>query len=299
MVDDLLGGTIGDLLGTAESIGEDLVSSPEIALPFSGFPVAGESLITPESELGQQILAGDAPAEDQVLERLSAGETAMVHRDPETGQFRAGDGGEQLSYADFEVQNFVKDIQGTLGGATASTAQRDDFEAAGPGGLDHNEVAELVTMYRHHAVEIKSTGGTGADATSPGSWNSSYSLGVNMEDEEDITSDDIIRSAGVTFHQTDRANQLDASYLAGHVPYQDVASSSGGGGSGANHAARFVNFRHNYGRGPVIDSNDDLTIRMDVEKTAAGADTVVEGRTYGQLTWLIHEVPTARRQLGF
>jgi hypothetical protein len=219
----------------------------------------------------------------------------LPSRDPETGQFTGGSGGHSgLRFSDVEIQNIGFRKEGTLGGADGDSASRNDYEIT-ERGLDHNEIAELVFMYRDYYLAAESTGGTGSDATAPGSLEGAASLGVNLEGAEDIVSDQPYVDGPDSV--TDERGQLDFVEAEIAVLYQDTANQNGGGGNSMGRD-RTMNWRHHFGRGPAFDSADDLSLRMDVEKHGAGGDTRAKSHVYYQLGWVVHEVEDIRPQFG-
>ena len=194
----------------------------------------------------------------------------------------AGNDG-QTDYADFEYQQVTVEqrLEPAPNQPGSTSLAIVNFDVLGDvGGLDNNEVAELV----YFSLEL---GFDGADSAIAGDQNVGGtifvegSLGSNITDEALPTSGNQVAPA-----QRDNAQTLgyeksdDAIFedymMEASLPFDDEANGTGGGGYVDTGNVHERNYRALTGRGPVLDQNDDLTI----VQQATNNDAVIQPRVH-------------------
>lgn len=195
----------------------------------------------------------------------------MPHRDPETGQFLPGDGpAGDMDYTDFEYESHFVELgtDGTGGSAGADTvaAKLDPLDAFG--GLESDEVAELVAVFYALSLRVD----TRVTAASGGTRVSAHAgMGANLTtDEWPVTSD---VDATAAFEE----NNTGASVLGGDLRavtepgifwLEELAAAArqndttNGVGTGPDYgeASGARLFRATSGRGPILDPTDDIEV---------------------------------------
>jgi len=218
-----------------------------------------------------------------------------------------GHDGEETDYSDFAHQqvNFQTTVdEADLTGSPAAVRVQHEVEPlAGRGGLAQNEVAELV----YFRLEARTADFSDSADQNVGSHVVIFgSFGMNLQatgdelnpaDAGDAT---VFRREGTT---DDAGNTATLSDVDDRVlcrfahtstpPFDDEANGLGGGGQVEPGDVRERNFRDMLGRGPVLDSSDDLTAVYDLE----GEDVIVTfvGDIAVDLVWDVAEVSDAGR----
>lgn len=185
-------------------------------------------------------------------------------------------------YSDFEYQQVH--LQVSLAEQADSTGSG-DIQAktvtqieplGGIGGLDNNEVAELVYMETEASIRFFDEG---ADQDVATSGSLKGAVGANLSNSRDAFPGIRDASGTTTIISTtdiDESNvNIDANggsedrwfqlyNASGHPPFDDQTNGPGGGAGNHNfYAAK--NFRDLVGRGPVLDSSDDISISLNGE----------------------------------
>lgn len=205
----------------------------------------------------------------------------MVHRDPQTGQFVEGDG-DSPEYADHEVQalgvNINQDTQG-------NNDKILDFNPVSERGIDSDEVAELVGMYRFGSLQLQAE----QDQTDQDAVVGEMSLGINTQAEQEQLHDASeranIREAG------DPGENLKIGEISDPGVLDTFQLSTVNAIGAAGTAERFLDFRGTFGTGPFVDRTDDLVIGAEASNTA-GDRFKLEGSYI--LYWNVHEMPEGR-----
>lgn len=197
----------------------------------------------------------------------------MVQRDPETGQF-VSDDGEQMNLSTYaDMEHFWKRYlltQKAGGGGTLLDQRELATENAPPDGLDSNEVAELVTADIYAFIFQRDN----SSSSSTGSGEARLALGFNMSGTEApvmISDTDVenepfggsstTASGAVSLGDTvDDPGIIYGNYLNINESFDDTASGAAGVGPGMALDHHRINFRDDYGVGPVIARNDDLRV---------------------------------------
>lgn len=224
-----------------------------------------------------------------------------MHRDPETGQFLAHDDADEpldLTYADHEFLNFrlfnqesdsqddqdfvefrieddVLDLEndelGMLSWMTGRLTIAADFN---PNNEDAGRVQAEAEIGSNLAgteyLSEQQIGGVQAVSSSDGS------VGAGAANDE----------AGLWAHLTATAN-----------PAFFAASADGASGGGTNGDDRLVReYYSETGEGPYIDSTDDITVRITVEKERS--DDQVFAVCVGQMSFVVFEYETRRAEFA-
>lgn len=190
-----------------------------------------------------------------------------------------------VDFSDFSHQVFTAEAQSTNAGSTGNYLF--DFEAlAGQGGLRPNQVAELVgftfTVSRANEPE---GGNDGSTAELRGVF------GINLSPEDDIT--DLANGIdGETTVIDDDGGNGQRGVITIDSP--SLLMPFSGGGSGSTIYERLYRSDSLTGRGPVVDSDDEISVLF--SNINAGGD--VDYMITGKLLWDLYEVDDARSQFA-
>lgn len=203
----------------------------------------------------------------------------MPHRDPETGKFVSdGQSAEPLEYADFEVQEFLANLQGGT-----NDDNRFVFDPV-EGRLNSDEVAELAIFTRTARV------GPGSNTIDGDFIQGEAELGINYGDigfatGVDANWDETGEGEGDAFTDVgSRTNNALLDYFEGSL------LAPGGGPS----ETIWVDLIGTFGTGIAVDQSDNLNLRMNQNAPNNGQMTYT-----GRLYWLIHEIEDRVPQFGF
>lgn len=219
-------------------------------------------------------------------------------------------------YSDFEYQTISAQLQlfesdDSTGNTSAAATGLVTFEPLGGiGGLDNNEVAELVYVETYAALEHEDES---ADQDVGTSTEFRGNLGVNLP-ATDAALVDTNRVGGPSVEgQLIEANdiaednvevvgdegtddrRLQHFKVVGGPPFDDQTNGPGGSNfSTVWHSEKA--YRQMVGRGPVLDSNDDITVAL----RAAAEDTVIDyiGDFKAHLVWDVAETSDAGRRFS-
>jgi len=240
-----------------------------------------------------------------VPESICASVYMSVHMSPHMDMGGSDHGPD---YSDYEYQWTHASV--VKAGPPANSNQVVFFEIeplAGIGGLSVNEVAELVYLNVEAVIETEEDTG---DQDVASSTEFRGVLGINTQSGEFLTSgttsaviggnaslDEDASSAPADVVNFGMNNQvrdefLDSFQIAGGPGFDDETNGPGGNQS-SNLYQREINYRELTGRGPVIDSNDALTLNTKL----VTADSVVNesGVVRIQAIWDTAEVDDAGR----
>lgn len=213
------------------------------------------------------------------------------------------DGQDETDYSDFKYQHVQQSLQFTPNDDQASAGGSVQIEPLNQaGGLDQNEVAELVQMETIAYVELEDES---ADQNVATTGSMRAVIGANLPNSrEAFPEGGGTTTDGTTYDVTnaDFDNVLINSLVDDRifqqvqtqfgVPFDDAASGVGGSGSHENfHNTK--NFRQEVGRGPVLDSTDDITINSDLN--VSDALISVGGEIRVSFVWDTAEVSDAGR----
>lgn len=221
-------------------------------------------------------------------------------------------GDQGVDYSDFEYQLVSvehKHEEGDLSGGNALSAIQTYFDPMeGRGGLANNEVAELVAMF----VDVSITHDQNSDDQDVGSETQFIGvLGANLPAKRDVlpgapgTTDEsfeeIFTTTSVSGPSNDGGesrveNAIFAPFRVHKTPAFDDQSNGAGGAGG--HTTQKIEraFRQLTGRGPVLDSNDEITV---VTQLGQDDETIgAQGNVDIHMVWDIAEVSDAGREFS-
>ena len=212
-------------------------------------------------------------------------------------------GSNGTDYSDYEIQRVQ--AQSQVDDPTGKEASTRAHFRAGPlegrGGLANNEVAELVGF----RLCVK----TAYEADTDDQDNDSGviifgSFGINLQG----TAEFLNPSEGGSIEEFQSKNNGGTSHFANsevddrvldyfqhtsHTGFVNGVQGAGGGGTVEPGYEREVHFREVTGRGPVLDSTDDITLTYDLE--GENVSNRVLGRIDVELIWDVAEVSDAGR----
>lgn len=218
-----------------------------------------------------------------------------------------------VDYSSFEYQHVLfqhdqnrASAGGSNSGLTQTVSGIEPLEDRG--GLDTNEVAELVAIMDPQvvvggdnfedetnnevgAIDFRGAFGVDLDAETDQVFDSPFENDATELNEEDGGT---VRSSFANY-KTDPA-LLHSFNVTASTGYRDSASGTGGGGN--DHTVTFDHkpYRQLTGRGPVVDSSDDMTLVSTVIKN--NVSYVAECSYRASLVWDIASVDEAGRRFG-
>lgn len=214
----------------------------------------------------------------------------MPHRDPETGQFVGGDAEDRVSFAyqDFDVQHERVRFNPTDTLAGGLNVFEDFHEFEPLGGLQRDELAELVALY----VDV-------ALFPSPVADDEGH-LRTHWELSMDSSSQLVDPAAGSTESDIDGVTGADRTVwsLESDPDILDVAAVAyvsgfdevdGAGMAGTESYQRSYLYRPWAGRGPVVDRHTNFHVHM--EEALVGDSTRGQVHAYYQLIWDVFDRP--------
>jgi len=166
-------------------------------------------------------------------------------------------------YGEFEAQAINYNNVGNS--AVDSFTDLEPIEVRG--GLDPNEMAELVGFRANHSYE-----GTGTIE---------YGLGINMADDQFVEQANVNNTA---------IAREDSEVRIVNYSEQGIIDFFKSDGGQSTRESDMFNFRAELGTGPFIDANDDLTLH--VENTADNTDV------HYVLYWDVFELPEGRSRFS-
>jgi hypothetical protein len=220
---------------------------------------------------------------------------------------------DDIDFTSFEYQHvqFRHSQEGENGGGSNSgnsvvasaTEPLEDI-----GGLDQNEVAELVAIVNPYSKISPDDQGED-DNQEPGTADFRGSFGLNLDSQSDQVQDSNQTNDGTTLQTGDggAVKTNDVNYLSDEavlMPFEHVlevqyASATNGVGAGGAVNTQIYNpihYRQMVGRGPILDSADDVSCVTTINKNRT--EFVVEGAFGATLVWDIATVDEAGRQFG-
>lgn len=213
---------------------------------------------------------------------------------------------EESDYASFEYQQFQYEHSAVPNINASNNPLADVVFGFDPlqevGGLANNEVAELVghriTVGLENESEQSQSGDSSIEAR--GFFGANFDdTGLIIENSENTI--DLLDSDGET---TDSQSQggvrsrdeiFEVYQVHGGLPFSDPADGTGGSGD-LSDLVYERNWRQTTGRGPVLDSNDTVTVANRL--TAGDTETAVRMQMTGHLIWDIAETNDAGRQFS-
>jgi len=222
--------------------------------------------------------------------------------------------GGAAEYADHEVQVITNQISANGTGANSSSetaTMLDQLEPVSNRGLDSDELAELVAMYRIHFVDVD--GVVRENQTEAGQVDSESAIGINLSEDEFPTQANANNATSAERRLIE--NQNDIASLARGSNYSepgaldftrgqitsgfyelvegpDTSGPQGSAGSGGVTKERFVDLRTTFGSGPYVDRTDDISVFAELQATNITGEPTVE--TAYILYWNVEEMPEGR-----
>ena len=192
-----------------------------------------------------------------------------------------GDSGD-VEYADHEVQalNFQVSTDGTV----AAFEQQFETSPVSERGIDSDELAELVAMYRYVSLQTQGP----QDQTSQDTLSGEVNLGINTTGEEEALTD---LGANATIEEVE---QNGATARLGGLDDPGVLDGASINGFVATHVGqseRFLDFQDTFGSGPYVDKTDDLVVQGEI--ATDGTDRVKIEVVY-LLYWSVEQMPEGR-----
>jgi len=215
-------------------------------------------------------------------------------------------GGMASDYSEYEYQQF--NIEHSTGRPPTNPLgdivyQFDPLQEFG--GLDNNEVAELVYSEIQVGLETEEEQ---ADQTAASSIEARGFFGANFNSTNILITNDentvqVVDSSGqnLLIGQNGGTRSRDEIFTVyqvhGTQPFDGIADGTGGGGSLDDE--KFVkNWRSLTGRGPVLDSNDSLAVAERLIASDKAPDSTVRSQIRGHLVWDLAEVNDSGRQFS-
>jgi hypothetical protein len=181
------------------------------------------------------------------------------------------------------------------------------------GGLDSNEVAELVGFHREVTIQLRDFQ---SDASVvQGAFDLEFAFGANLDSATDVISTFQNRDGEVTEIDSQNVNQdilvggtnayvKDEVFDFGSFCYQptsvSIEGNEGVGGTGSGSPAvleRDFMMRQSLGAGPVLDSADEISLAFAIEKDNAEVGELELVANY-HLIWDVATVDDAGRRFG-
>ena len=205
-------------------------------------------------------------------------------------------------YSDYKYQHFQTEVTATNPNNNPQVTGVVNFDPVSTeGGLEQNEVAELVYYDLDVSIEYEKE----ASAATKASFIEQRGiLGANLPLDEDFSlsrGQNNTDTNEVDVRASDSGINVDGQTLTDDRIFQlfqtraGAAFESTDGGSSGHH--QVTQYRKNYrdltGRGPVLDSTDDISLFQSLN--AGNVVENVEGQVRGTLVWDIAEVSDAGR----
>ena len=182
-------------------------------------------------------------------------------------------------YADFRHQIINGKVEEETGGGSADAVA--NVEILGDvGGLEPNEIAELVMIEVDFGAEYEGTSGT---------MEHRGAIGANFDSDQDIVSES--ENTGTVFNTNGTTDvkygtAVGSEYFVQFRTHFENAKN-------VDHRQYFL--RQNYGRGPVLDSQDTISVLSRIVNESTG----VTGATYQmKLVWDIAETDDSGRRFS-
>lgn len=223
---------------------------------------------------------------------------------------------ESIDYSDYKYQHFEVAYSDNGGNSAASAVATGVDPLETSGGLEINEVAELVAM--RITVDISGDSFEAAADTAQGHLQMRGAIGANLNSRADELgsaqqvaeldqSNGIEDDVNVLFEQDNpdldvqfRSHDKDEVFYHFQVGNDTPFSSDAGGVGGGGGATAFINetiaFRDLTGRGPVLDSSDELSVVASLNKNQVSVQA--EGIIRCTLIWDISSVDDAGRRFS-
>lgn len=220
------------------------------------------------------------------------------------------DGPGDVEYADHEVQVINQSIvfEGEGSGEATGADFIHDTEPVSNRGIDSNELAELVYMYRALYLQVQNS--DASNQTEVAELDCESTLGINLSPDElptrasnigsDVTDD---AATTVVSGQDDgtlnvsnfeEPGVLDVSRSTADLGFNEIGDGTGGPGSMNDSQERDMNFRSAFGSGPFVDRTDDLSLALEAGAINITEDIEVRAEVTYILYWNVMEAAGGR-----
>lgn len=218
------------------------------------------------------------------------------------------DPGGRIDYADYSHESirFRASNNGSGNAANSQTAHEVE-PLAGRGGLDVNEVAELVALDYYVDTAADQYADLDTSNTLPGALQTRGVIGVNLNSKREFVEDatrtptgdvtELLDSQSVVANnwvQTEPAI-LDHWSLSHYPAFGDGSTGVGGAGGSTIYSQR-MNFRDWLGAGPVLDPNDSFSAL--IQNVKDQVDLTHEVTVNCRLVWDVAQIDDARTKFG-
>lgn len=214
-----------------------------------------------------------------------------------------------VDYGDFVYDTWQFEAVGDPNGGGNNSEVRNQFVAEydplpGRGGLNANEVAELVYQELHVHIEHEDDTGD-QDVSSESEFRGSFGINLNTVEDtlngasgdewQQVDTNDDQRFITIAGEAETRPEILQPFQCLGAIPADDETNGTGSNGSGSvEHYVK--NWRNLTGRGPILDATDNVAIagRIFANDTVLETSAVI----HGHLVWDTFEVDEAGRRFS-
>lgn len=212
-----------------------------------------------------------------------------------------------IDYSEYEYQHVdlsarIQEPYETPNARVAFGANIDPL--GGVGGLSTNEVAELVYFELQARIEYETEEGDQTQSSAVehrGIFGANLPVGAGIPADPDVSGFTTTRELEPTDARDGQDATLEVSQTTDDRIFQHFLSDgtipfdgADGGGGNANNANTYEkNYRQLTGRGPVLDSNDDLTVNQII--VVDDGSSSIQGNVRLHMVWDIAEVDDAGR----
>lgn len=215
-------------------------------------------------------------------------------------------------YSDFEYQTAALRTQVTPDDSVSTNPRARTVTSFEPlariGGLDNNEVAELVYLETFADIEIEDEEVADQDVATTGELRGAVGINLPASDSAFPESADVgfrgevveaanIPEDNVTTRGNSRSDdRILQQYFSGFgLPFDDQTNGPGGSGT-YNHFYAEKSYRSLTGRGPVLDANDDLSVSAAVN--VSDSIIPIASNTRIHCVWDVAETSDAGRRFS-
>lgn len=192
----------------------------------------------------------------------------------------------EVDYSDFTHEQFY--CQADIKDATTTQDLKFEFEPlADMGGLRPNQMAEIVALH-----VVVSLNGDDSNTAADSDAEIRGVVGVNLEEQDDITTEGNGEEGDVTLLSGDLANTRESVRTQTEAGVLIVFANGGAGQQEYKRAYRDSDLT---GRGPVVDANDDFTV---ISSTINADSGNIDATVHGQVIYDIQEVDDARSEFA-
>lgn len=208
------------------------------------------------------------------------------------------------TYADYELQQIGYETSAI--GSDENVRTFHSHEPVRDRGLENDEVAELVAgvFFAQCSLDDFESNATQkpGSAEHKGTWGANLNFpetgaGDWVTEETNPTNGQNIAtvSGGSTRFEQDEPGVFENFLCTAISPHQDTANQQAGGGS-AETVQWSMNYRNMFGRGPILDASDELTLGVAVVRNETSF--TAEGTFTARLVWDVSTVEDERKEFA-